>query len=183
MELIRTNIQGVYIIKVKKLVDDRGLFARTYCKKEFESIGFNKEFVQFNHSFNTHKGTLRGMHFQNIPYDETKLIRCVQGAVLDVAVDIRQGSPTFLQHVSIELSADNMTSILIPEGVAHGFQTLEDNSSLIYHHTQFYEAGADGGILYNDPVLNINWPLPPMQVSIKDKQYNLIDDNFKGIII
>ena len=183
MELLATIISGVYLVKVKKLEDERGLFARTYCKNEFEKIGFKKEFVQFNHSYNRHKGTIRGMHFQNPPYAETKLIRCVQGAVMDVAVDIREGSPTFLQHVSVELSMDNMVSILIPEGVAHGFQALEHNSSLIYHHTQFYTAGADSGIRYDDPGLNINWPLPVTQISAKDKQYNLIDKNFKGIKI
>ncbi|RYY71318.1 MAG: dTDP-4-dehydrorhamnose 3,5-epimerase [Chitinophagaceae bacterium] len=183
MELVETNIAGVYIIKVKKLEDDRGLFARTFCKNEFAAIGFEKEFVQFNHSYNRHKGTLRGMHFQNAPYGETKLIRCVQGAVLDVAVDIREGSPTFLQHVSIELSAENMNSILIPEGVAHGFQTLQDDSSLIYHHTAFYTAGADNGLRYSDPALNIQWPLTITQVSEKDRQYRLIDNNFKGITI
>lgn len=183
MEIIETNIQGVYIVKVKKITDDRGIFARTYCKNEFAKAGFNKEFVQFNHSYNKYKGTIRGMHFQQPPYSETKLIRCVQGAVLDVAVDIRQGSPTFLQHVSVELSAGNMQSILIPEGVAHGFQTLEDDTSLIYHHTQFYTPAADAGLRYDDPALHINWPLPPVQVSDKDKQYNLTDKNFKGISI
>ncbi|MBC7935323.1 MAG: dTDP-4-dehydrorhamnose 3,5-epimerase [Rhizobacter sp.] len=183
MEFIKTNIEGVYLVKLKRLDDERGLFARTYCKNEFQNIGFDKEFVQFNHSYNRYKGTLRGMHFQNAPYTETKLIRCVQGAVLDVAVDIREGSATFLQHISATLSADNMMSIIIPEGVAHGFQTLEDDSALIYHHTQFYTAGADNGLRYDDPALSINWPLPVTQVSEKDKQYNLIENNFKGIKI
>ena len=181
MEIIETSIRGVYAIHVKKLEDDRGIFARTYCKREFEKIGFDKEFVQFNHSYNSRKGTIRGMHFQYAPWCESKLIRCVQGAVLDVAVDIREGSPTFLQHVGIELSAANMVSILIPEGVAHGFQVLEDHSSLIYHHTQFYTAGADDGIKYDDAELAINWPLPVTQISDKDKQYKSIDKNFKGI--
>ncbi len=183
MIFTETILKGCFTIEVKAFGDERGLFARTYCKNEFAQIGFDKEFVQFNHSYNRFKGTLRGMHFQNAPYCEAKLIRCVQGAVLDVAVDIREGSPTFMQHINVELSAENMKSILIPEGVAHGFQTLEDNSSLIYHHSAFYTAGADNGLRYDDPALNINWPLTVTQVSEKDKQYKLIDNNFKGIKI
>jgi len=183
MEFIPANIEGLYIIQLKKLEDERGLFARTFCKNEFRQIGFNKEFVQFNHSFNKYKGTIRGMHFQHPPYTETKLIRCVQGAVYDVAVDLRAGSPTFLHHFGIELNAENMTSILIPEGFAHGFQTLEDNTALIYHHTEFYTAGADDGIGYNDPALKIAWQLPGVNISEKDKNYKPADKNFKGIIV
>lgn len=183
MEFIQADIKGIYIIQLKKLEDERGLFARTYCKKEFKQIGFDKEFVQFNHSFNKHKGTIRGMHFQNAPYAETKLIRCIQGAVYDVAIDLRKGSSTFLQYFEIELTAENMMSILIPEGFAHGFQTLEDNSALIYHHTQYYTQEAGAGFRFNDPALNINWKLPPVKVSEKDKSYKLIDNNFKGLNI
>jgi dTDP-4-dehydrorhamnose 3,5-epimerase len=183
LQFISNHIKDLYTISLKKLEDERGLFARTFCKKEFEQIGFNKEFVQFNHSFNTHKGTIRGMHFQQQPYSETKLIRCVQGAVYDVAVDIREGSPTFLQYFGVELSAKNMMSILIPEGFAHGFQTVEDNTILIYHHTQYYTPSADAGLRYNDTALQINWPLPPVMLSTKDTAYTLIDKNFKGIKI
>lgn len=183
MEFIPTSIEGLFTIRLKKLEDERGLFARTFCKNEFRQIGFEKEFVQFNHSFNKYKGTVRGMHFQHSPYCETKLIRCIQGAVYDVAVDCREGSPTFLQHIGIELSAENMISILIPEGFAHGFQTLENNSALIYHHTQYYAPGADTGFCFNDPALAISWQLPVVMVSGKDKSYNPIDDNFKGITI
>lgn len=183
MKFEPTNIAGLFTVRLKKLEDDRGFFARTFCKKEFEQVGFDKEFVQFNHSYNKFKGTIRGMHFQYAPYGETKLIRCIQGAVYDVAVDLREGSPSFLQHFGIELTAENMTSILIPEGFAHGFQTLEDNTALIYHHTAFYTAGADGGIRYNDPALNIDWKLPAVQLSEKDNNYKLVDTNFKGIKI
>jgi dTDP-4-dehydrorhamnose 3,5-epimerase len=183
MEFIPAEIKGLFAIRVKKLEDERGLFARTFCKNEFRQIGFEKEFVQFNHSFNKHKGTVRGMHFQNAPYSETKLIRCIQGSVYDVAVDLRKGSPTFLQHFGIELSAENMLSILIPEGFAHGFQTLQDNSALIYHHTQYYTPGADAGFCFNDPALAINWKLPAVMLSSKDKSYKPIDNNFKGIIV
>jgi dTDP-4-dehydrorhamnose 3,5-epimerase len=183
VEFNATHIPGVYTIAVKKLQDERGLFARTFCKKEFEQIGFDKDWVQFNHSFNTHRGTVRGMHFQQAPYCESKLIRCIQGAVYDVVVDIREGSPTFLQHVAVELSAANMLSILIPEGCAHGFQVLQDESALIYHHSQYYTPAADAGIRFDDPALGISWPLPAIMVSEKDKGYTLIDKNFKGITI
>ena len=183
MNFETTNIAGLFTVQLKKLEDERGFFTRTFCKNEFKQVGFNKEFVQFNHSYNKLKGTIRGMHFQYAPFCETKLIRCVQGAVYDVAVDLREGSPTFLQHVGVELTAQNMISILIPEGFAHGFQTLEDNTALIYHHTEFYTAGADGGMRYDDPALKIDWKLPAVQVSEKDKNYNPVDKNFKGIKI
>ena len=183
MEFIASDIAGLFIISLKKIEDERGLFARTYCKDEFKKIGFDKEFVQFNHSLNKLKGTIRGMHFQQMPFAETKLIRCVQGAVYDVAVDCRQGSPTFLKSFGIEISEQNMLSLLIPEGFAHGFQTLHNNTSLIYHHTAYYTPGADSGIRFDDPALNIPWKLPAINVSDKDKSYPLIDKNFKGISI
>jgi len=182
MEFIPTHIEGLYTIRLKKLEDERGLFARTFCKNEFSQIGFDKEFVQFNHSFNKHKGTVRGMHFQNTPYCETKLIRCILGSVYDVAVDLRKRSPTFLQYFGIELNSENMYSILIPEGFAHGFQTLEDNSALIYHHTQYYTPNADAGVRFDDPALDIHWILAVM-ISEKDKSYKLIDVSFKGITL
>ena len=143
--------------------------------------GFEKEFVQFNHSFNLLKGTMRGIHFQVAPFCETKLIRCIQGSIFDVVVDIRSGSPTFLQHYNIVLSSTKLMSLLIPEGFAHGFQALENNSALIYHHTQFYNSLADAGIKHDDNALGINWPLPIINVSEKDTLYPSIDENFKGI--
>jgi dTDP-4-dehydrorhamnose 3,5-epimerase len=175
-----TKLKGAYIISLQLLTDNRGGFARTFCKNEFEQIGHKKEFVQLNHSYNTHKGTIRGMHFQLPPYQEIKLIRCIKGSVLDVIVDLRLDSPTFLQHVSVELSAENKKMIYVPENFAHGFQILEDNCELIYHHTEFYTPQADSGIRFDDPALAINWPLPPVMVSDKDKNYKLIDNNFKG---
>jgi dTDP-4-dehydrorhamnose 3,5-epimerase len=183
LEFIATNIKGLYLVQLAKIEDERGTFARTYCKKEFAKIGFDKEFVQFNHSFNKAKGTIRGMHFQWAPYTETKLIRCIQGSVYDVVVDIRKDSPTYLQYVGEVLSAENMLGILIPDGLAHGFQTLEDNTALIYHHTAYYTPGADAGIRFDDPALKIGWKLPPVNVSAKDKSYPLIDSDFKGINI
>ena len=169
-----TPIEGLYLVKPEIRFDNRGFFARTFCKKTFSEVKLEKEFVQFNHSFNIRKGTLRGMHFQLQPFAETKLIRCVEGKVLDVAVDIRKDSKTYLQHFAVELSKENAISILIPEGFAHGFQTLEDNTSLIYHHTEYYTPNVDRGILYNDPALAIKWPLPVSVISEKDTSYQLL---------
>lgn len=175
-----TKLKGAYIISLNLLTDARGGFARTFCKKEFEQIGHTKEFVQLNHSYNIHKGTIRGMHFQIAPYQEIKLIRCVRGSVLDVIIDLRKDSPTFLRHIAVELSAENKKMMYVPENFAHGFQTLEDNSELIYHHTQFYTPEADTGVRFDDPALKITWPLEPKMVSEKDKNYKLIDYTFKG---
>ena len=181
MQFIETPFKGLYLIQLKILKDDRGFFVRTFCKEQFSTIGFDKEFVQFNHSFNTLKGTIRGMHYQKPPFSETKLIRCIQGSVYDVAVDLRKGSPTYLKSFSAELSAKNMTCILIPEGFAHGFQTLEDNTSLIYHHTSYYKPDTESGVRFDDTFLNINWQLPPVNISPKDLFYSFINQNFEAI--
>ena len=177
MEFRNTGIEGLYLVIPKLIEDERGLFTRTYCETEFEKILFKKKFVQFNHSFNTKSGTIRGLHFQIYPFQETKLIRCVKGAVWDIAVDIRKNSPTYLKHVAFELTEKNMHSVLIPEGFAHGFQTLENDTSLIYHHTNFFSQQADSGLLYNDPSLNIKWPKPVNNISPKDLSYKRISDN------
>ncbi len=173
-----TKLKGAYVISLNLLQDERGAFARTFCKKEFQQIGHNKEFVQLNHSYNTYKGTIRGMHYQIPPYQEIKLIRCIRGSVLDVIVDLRKDSPTYLQHVSIEISSENKKMVYMPEDFAHGFQTLEDNSELIYHHTEYYTPQADTGLRYDDPALKIKWPLEPKMVSEKDRNYKLIDHKF-----
>ncbi len=183
MKFIANDMAGLFTISLKKLEDERGAFSRTFCKKIFQEIGFNKEFVQTNQSQNTHKGTLRGLHFQQPPFSETKLIRCMQGSVYDVAVDLRKNSPTFLQYFGIILSAENMMQILIPNGFAHGFQTLEDNTTLLYQHTEYYTKNADAGLMYNDPAINIKWPLPPVKISDKDKSYTLLNNKFKGLEI
>lgn len=180
MIFTETPLKGAYIVETKPYTDDRGLFARTFCKNEFQQIGHTKEFVQFNHSVTTHKGSIRGMHYQLPPFSEIKLIRCIRGKVFDVIIDIRQGSPTFLKHFSIELSEENRLSLYIPEGFAHGFQTLEDNAQLIYHHTSFYQPGYEGGIRFSDPVVSINWPLQVTRISEKDSNYEFLN-NFNGI--
>ncbi len=183
MQIQETMLSGAYLIECEPMRDSRGLFARTYCQREFEAIGHKKEFVQFNHSHNNEKGTLRGMHYQLPPFSEIKLIRCVKGSVFDVIVDIRQDSPTFLQHFGVELSEQNMRMLYIPEGFCHGFQTLEDHTALIYHHTAFYTPGYERGLLFDDPAIGINWPLVPTQMSEKDQHYAALEADFSGIQI
>ncbi|HYG41201.1 MAG TPA: dTDP-4-dehydrorhamnose 3,5-epimerase [Cytophagales bacterium] len=177
MRFIETPLKGAYIIELEPFSDDRGLFARTYCKRDFEKIGFDKEFVQFNFSLTLTKGTIRGLHYQLPPYSEIKLIKCVRGKVYDVLVDLRDSSPTYLKWFGVELSEENMKMVLIPEGFAHGFQTLEDNAQLIYHHTAFYTPGFEKGLRYNDPVLAIEWPLEVSVISEKDKNNPLLSVN------
>ena len=181
MTFRETSLKGSYVIDLELFTDERGWFARTFCKNEFAQIGHNKEWVQFNHSFTKEKGTIRGMHYQLPPFTEIKQVRCIAGAVFDVIVDLRKDSATFLQWVGIELSAQNKKMIYIPEGFAHGFQTLAANSELIYHHSQFYKPGVEGGIKYNDPAVPIEWPLPLTNISARDSQHPLLDANFKGI--
>ena len=174
MNFLTTSLEGSYIIELLPFSDSRGWFARTYCKKEFAEIGFDKEFVQMNFSFNKKKGTLRGMHYQETPFEETKLIRCTSGKVFDVAVDLRKNSDTYLKWFGTELSRKNLKMILIPGGFAHGFITLKDNSELIYHHTEYYNPLAEKGIRYDDKTLNIEWPVDVSVISDKDKSYPFI---------
>lgn len=175
------HLAGAYLISLEPFADDRGLFARTYCRREFAAIGHEQEFVQINHSLNLHKGTLRGLHFQHPPHTEIKLIRCIQGSVYDVIVDLRAGSPTFLQHFGVELSEENMLMIYVPQGFAHGFITLEDQSALVYHHTAYYTPSAEGGLRFDDPMLQINWPMEAKILSEKDSNYTYLPSDFTGI--
>ncbi len=181
MTFTETALKGSYIVSLTPFMDGRGWFARTYCKNEFAAIGHDKEWVQMNHSFTKERGTVRGMHYQHPPFREIKMVRCIAGAVLDVIIDIRKGSPTFLQHVVAELSAENKQMMYMPEGFAHGFQTLEENTELIYHHSEFYQPAVEGGLRFDDEILNIQWPLPVVNVSDRDKTHLLLDAQFKGI--
>jgi len=181
MIFTETKLAGSYIIEPEPRLDDRGWFARYFCKEEFEKIGHTKEWVQMNHSFTNFKGSIRGMHFQVAPYKEIKMLRCIAGAVYDVIIDLRKDSATFLEWTGVELSAANRKMLYIPEGFAHGFQCLEDNCELTYHHSAFYQPGAEAGIRYNDPLINIEWPLPLTVISPRDEQHPLLDNNFKGI--
>lgn len=176
-----TTLEGSFLVDLQTFTDERGWFARYYCKDEFGQIGHQKEWVQMNHSFSTQKGTIRGMHFQPAPHKEIKLVRCIAGAVFDVIVDVRKNSPTFLQWFGTELSALNKRALYIPEGFAHGFQCLEDHCELLYHHSEFYKPGAEGGIRYDDAAVAINWPLPVTVISERDKNHPLLDKEFKGV--
>lgn len=176
-----TKLKGAYVIDLEPFQDERGLFARTFCRKEFATIGHEDEFVQFNHSRTRQKGTIRGMHYQLPPSAEIKLIRCVRGRVHDVIVDLRKNSPTFLQYIGVELSDRNMQMIYVPAGFAHGFQTLEDHAELIYHHTAYYAPEREAGLRFDDPKIGIDWPLPPTVLSAKDQNQPLIEPGFTGI--
>ena len=176
-----TEMAGSFVIDVDPFTDERGWFARFYCKNEFEKIGHNKEWVQLNHSSTNKKGTIRGMHFQKRPFGEIKMVKCIAGSIYDVIVDLRNGSSTFLKWFGIILSAENKKMLYIPEGFAHGFQCLEDNCELIYHHSEFYTPGAEAGIPFDDPKINIQWRLPVTNLSVRDKNHPYLDENFKGI--
>lgn len=181
MTFTPTSLQDSFVIDLNVFKDERGWFARTYCKDEFAQIGHSAEWVQMNHSFTTMKGTIRGMHFQLPPFEEIKMVRCISGAVYDVIIDLRKDSETFLQYFGTELSAENRKMLYIPKGFAHGFQTLSENAELIYHHSQFYKPGVESGIRYDDPAIGIQWPLQAVNVSERDLNHSLIDKNFKGI--
>lgn len=181
MIFLQTKLPGSYVVELEPFTDERGWFARTYCKNEFASIGHNAEWVQLNHSFTKDMGSVRGMHYQLPPDGEIKLVRCIAGAVFDVIVDVRKNSPTFLKWFGTELSAVNKKMLYIPEGFAHGFQTLSDDAELIYHHSQFYKPGVEGGLRFSDPRIGIEWPLSAINLSARDQEHPLIDENFKGI--
>jgi dTDP-4-dehydrorhamnose 3,5-epimerase len=167
-----TNLKGAFIIDVKKLEDERGFFGRTFCQKEFEEHGLNPHVVQANVSYNKIKGTLRGMHFQLHPYEETKLVRCVRGGIYDVIIDLRKDSPTYTKWIGVELREESYRMLFVPEGFGHGFITLEDNTEVIYQVSQFYTPGSESGIRWNDPAFNIEWPIEPVLISEKDRQHS-----------
>ena len=183
MRYKETEMKGLIIIEVEPFQDHRGKFYRVYCKNELKSIGYNKELVQINQSLTKKKGAIRGMHFQYPPKAETKIVKCLKGSIFDVVLDLRNKSPTFLHWHSEILSADNMKMLYIPEGFAHGFQALEDNSELLYFHTEFYSPDYESGIRYDDPIIGIKWPLETTDISERDRSFKLLDNNFKGLTI
>lgn len=183
MRFSETPIPGAFEVHLSPLKDDRGVFTRIFCGNEFEQAGFQKNIVQVNHSVNRARGTVRGMHFQYPPHSEIKIIRCIKGKVFDVVVDIRKNSPTFMQWYAVELSPEKYNMILIPEGCAHGFQALEEDSELLYFHSEFYHPESEGAFRFDDPFINIQWPLPAVQVSAKDKSYPLLDASFAGVAL
>ncbi len=166
-----TKLKGAFIIELEKRDDERGFFARSFCTREFETHAINPRVVQCNVSFNKKRGTLRGLHFQKDPYEETKLVRCTLGAICDVIVDLRSSSETFKQWVSVELTAHNGKMLYVPEGFAHGFQTLEDNTEIFYQMSEFYNPESASGVRWNDPAFGIQWPEDERAISEKDRQF------------
>ncbi|MGQ4880240.1 dTDP-4-dehydrorhamnose 3,5-epimerase [Billgrantia sp. LNSP4103-1] len=176
MKFIQTDLKDAYLVELEPRGDERGFFARTMCREEFSTIGVDREFVQQNTSYSAQRGTLRGLHFQKAPHGEDKLIRCISGAIVDVIVDIRQDSPTYMQHQMFELTSRNRLQLLVPQGFAHSFMTLEDNVEVSYLVTAPYTPSSEDGLRYDDEALGIIWPLPISVISDKDANWPLIKE-------
>ncbi len=171
MIFTETKLLGAFVLDLERREDSRGFFAREFCQQEFEEHGLKIVIAQANLAFNAKAGTVRGMHFQYPPAAETKLVRCVRGAILDTIVDLRPESPTYLKSISVELSEDNWRSLYVPERFAHGYQALRDNTVTSYHVGEFYTPDAEGGLLHDDPVLGLKWPMPVSIISDKDRAF------------
>lgn len=171
MKFTPLSMAGAFRVDVEKREDERGFFARVFCAHEFADHGLETSFVQMNTSVTRKAGSVRGMHFQRPPKAEVKLIRCVRGAVFDVIVDLREGSPTFGHWQGTELTGDNRAMLYVPRGFAHGFQTLADDSELFYMHSEFYSPEHEGGLRFDDPDVGIAWPLPIAEMSPRDRQH------------
>lgn len=172
---------GLKLIERQRLSDARGFLSRLFCAEQLAAAGLHKPIAQINHTLTTHRGTIRGMHYQTAPNAEMKLVSCIRGEVWDVAIDLRSNSPTFLQSYSQILSADNCCSLLIPEGFAHGFQAQTEDCELIYFHTASYDPQAEAGLRYNDLRLAITWPIPVSEISARDQSHPLLTKQFRGI--
>jgi dTDP-4-dehydrorhamnose 3,5-epimerase len=171
MIFTETKLKGAYVIDINMFEDERGFFARSWCKREFEEHGLNPQLVQCNISFNARKGTLRGMHYQAKPYEEAKLIRCTMGSLYDFIVDIRPDSPSFKQHIGVVLTPSNHKMLYVPEGFAHGFLTLEDNTEVFYQMSEFFAPDHARGFRWNDPSFVIGLPADVQVISERDKNY------------
>jgi dTDP-4-dehydrorhamnose 3,5-epimerase len=172
MVFLETKLKGAYIVETEPIEDERGFFARTFCKQEFINHGLNPNIAQCNVSYNRHRGTLRGMHYQTTPHQEAKLVTCISGSIYDVIVDLRSDSPTFCDWLALELRAGGRRGMLyIPEGFAHGFQTLEDNSLVFYQSSEFYVPESYRGVRWDDPAFAIRWPHGPRIISERDRSY------------
>lgn len=183
MNLVETSIHGVRVIENTAFQDNRGAFSRLFCSRELQTVIGQRAIVQINHSMTHSVGAVRGLHFQNPPHAEMKIVRCLKGRVFDVAVDLRQGSPTFLKWSAIELTPESHLAFVIPEGCAHGFQVLEEDSELLYLHTAFYTPDAEGAIRYDDPSIGVNWPLAPTDLSARDLSHPHLKEDYKGIVL
>jgi dTDP-4-dehydrorhamnose 3,5-epimerase len=176
MIFTETKLQGAFVIDIERREDSRGFFARVFCQHEFDAHGLKPTIAQANVAYNRKKGTLRGMHFQFPPAPETKLVRCTRGAILDIIVDLRPESPTYLQHVAVELSEENCRALYVPERFAHGYQVLRDDTETSYQVGEFYTPGSEGGLLYSDPRLGLQWPLPVGEISDKDQVWKPLEE-------
>jgi dTDP-4-dehydrorhamnose 3,5-epimerase len=171
-----TELPGVWVIEPERSADERGFFARTWCAREFEARGLTAELTQCSVSWNRTRGTVRGLHFQAAPHEEAKLVRCTRGAIHDVALDLRAASPTRRRWVAVELTADNRRMLFVPEGVAHGFQTLADDTEVFYQISREYRPDAQRGVRWHDPALGITWPVRDAIVSARDAALPLLAD-------
>jgi dTDP-4-dehydrorhamnose 3,5-epimerase len=176
MLFTETRLKGAFIVDIKRREDDRGFFGRVFCQREFEDLGLDPNMVQANAGGSIRRGTVRGLHFQYPLAVEAKLVRCMSGAILDVIVDLRPESSTYLQHVAVELSSDSLRALYVPGRFAHGYQTLQDNTIILYHASALYAPNAESGLRYDDPQLGIEWPLPVSAISQKDRDFQLLDD-------
>lgn len=183
MKIFQTPLQDSFVLEPEPFVDDRGTFSRIFCQQELKQIGHEKPIVQVNHSLTRTKGALRGMHFQYPPKAEIKIVKCLRGSVFDVIIDLRRDSPNFLRWYGEILSAENLKMMYIPEGFAHGFQTLEDNSELLYLHTEFYSPEHEEGVRYDDPRINISWMVEVTDISARDQNHPLLSRDFEGITL
>lgn len=183
MKVLPTPIAGVFVVETKPFRDGRGFFYRSFCNHELSSVLQHRTIYQMNVSCTEIRGAIRGLHFQYSPDAEMKLVRCLQGLIWDVALDLRCGSPTFLQWYGIELSSKNTSMMVIPEGCAHGFQVLEERSEVLYLHTAAYNPKSEGGIRYNDSALSIVWPMTVTDISERDSTHPLLSQAFQGISV
>jgi dTDP-4-dehydrorhamnose 3,5-epimerase len=166
-----TELSGAFIVEAEPHSDDRGAYTRMWCAREFAAHGLSVSLAQTGLSYNRRRGTVRGMHMQEAPHGQTRLVRCGRGAIYDVIIDLRPDSPTYCRWLAVELRASSCAMLYVPEGFAHGFQTLEDHTEVVYHMTGFYEPAAERGVRWNDPRFAITWPLPDITISDKDCHY------------
>ncbi len=171
MKFLQTPLEGAYVVEIQPISDERGFFSRLWCRQEFQDAGLHASFAQHSISFNRSRGTLRGMHFQLPPHEEVKIVRCSSGAIWDVILDLRSGSPTFCRWFAAELSAHNRKSLYVPAGFAHGFQTLSDDAEVLYQISEPYFSESARGVRWNDPAFGIEWPLPNPILSNRDREY------------
>lgn len=176
MNFTETRLKGAFIIELERREDERGFFARSFCAREFEEHGLKPVFVQSGIAYNRARGTVRGMHFQFPPVAETKLVRCSRGALLDIIVDLRPESETYLQHIAVELDASTMRALYVPERFAHGYQTLQDDTVADYELGEVYTPSAEGGLLYNDSKLGFTWPVPATAISVRDRSFRPLEE-------